>query len=80
MNIQFIILLPLAVAAYFILTDEGAAAAFYYVNRLAFAKIKRYWWWLMNNPHNPVVKYMMYRRSLRIAKEMMVEINNSKET
>ena len=34
----------------------------------------------MNNPRNPVVKYMMYRRSLRIAKEMMVEINNSKET
>ena len=80
MNIQFVILLPLAVVAYFILTDEGVAAAFYYVNRLAFAKIKRYWWWLMNNPRNPVVKYMMYRRSLRIAKEMMVEINNSKET
>ena len=34
----------------------------------------------MNNPRNPVVKYMIYRRSLRIAKEMMVEINNSKET
>ena len=80
MSVQFIILLPLAVVAYFILTDEGAAAAFYYVNRLAFAKIKRYWWWLTNNPHNPVVKYMIYRRSLRIAKEMMVEINNSKET
>ena len=75
MNIQFIILLPLAVVAYFILTDEGVAAAFYYVNKLAFAKIKRYWWWLMNNPRNPVVKYMMYRKNLKLAKELKAKID-----
>jgi len=27
-----------------------------------------------------VVKYLIYRRSLRIAKELMAEINNEKET
>ena len=84
MNLQFIILLPLAVVAYFILTDEGAAAAFYYVNKLAFAKIKRYWWWLMNNPRNPVVKYMVWRRSMKTANRLKKyfdeKINNSKET
>jgi len=50
-----------------------------YVSKLANTKIRRHWWWLTNNPRNPVVKYMIYRRSLRIAKELMVEINKDKE-
>jgi hypothetical protein len=69
-----------AVVAYIIVTDGRAAAAFVYVSKLANTEIKRHWWWLTNNPRNPVVKYMIYRRSLRIAKELMVEINKDKET
>ena len=69
-----------AVVAYVIVTDERVAAAFVYVSKLANTEIKRHWWWLTNNPRNPVVKYMIYRRSLRIAKELMVEINKDKET
>ena len=69
-----------AVVAYIIVTDERAAAAFVYVSKLANTQIKRHWGWLTNNPRNPVVKYMIYRRSLRIAKELMVEINKDKET
>jgi len=42
--------------------------------------IRKHWWWLLNNPKNPVVKYLIYRRSLRLAKELMVEINKEKET
>jgi hypothetical protein len=69
-----------AVVAYIIVTDDRAAAAFVYVSKLANTEIRRHWWWLTNNPRNPVVKYMIYRRSLRIAKELMVEINKDKET
>ena len=69
-----------AVVAYIIVTDDRAAAAFLYVSKLANTEIKRHWWWLTNNPKNPVVKYLIYRRSLRIAKELMVEINKDKET
>ena len=69
-----------AVVAYIIVTDERAAAAFLYVSKLANTEIKRHWWWLTNNPRNPVVKYMIYRRSLRLTKELMVEINKDKET
>ena len=68
-----------AVVAYVIVTDDRAAAAFLYVSKLANTEIKRHWWWLLNNPKNPVVKYMIYRRSLRLAKELMVEINKDKE-
>ena len=69
-----------AVVAFVIVTDENVAAAFVFVFKLANTEIKRHWWWLTNNPKNPVVKYMIYRRSLRLAKELMVEINKDKET
>ena len=79
MNSHIILLGMFAVVAYIIVTDDRAAAAFVYVSKLANTEIKRHWWWLTNNPRNPVVKYMIYRRSLRLAKELMVEINKDKE-
>ena len=80
MDSHIILLGMFAVVAYIIVTDDRAAAAFLYVSKLANTEIKRHWWWLTNNPRNPVVKYMIYRRSLRLAKELMVEINKDKET
>ena len=80
MDSHIVLLGLFAVVAYVIVTDDRAAAAFVYVSKLANTQIKRHWWWLTNNPRNPVVKYMIYRRSLRIAKELMVEINKDKET
>ena len=80
MDSHIILLGMFAVVAYIIVTDERAAAAFVYVSKLANTEIKRHWWWLTNNPRNPVVKYLIYRRSLRLAKELMVEINKDKET
>ena len=68
-----------AVVAYFIVTDESVAAAFFYVTRLAKAYIQRQWWWFLHNPRNPVVKYLIYRRSLKLAEEMMAKINTDKE-
>ena len=65
-----------AVVMYFIVTDESIAAAFYYVTRLAKAYTQRQWWWLLHNPRNPVVKYMMWRRSEKLAKELMDEFKN----
>jgi len=80
MDSHYIILSLFAVAAYFIVTDDSVAAAFYYVTRLAKAYIQRQWWWFTHNPRNPVVKYMIHRRSLKLAKELMGEINKDKET
>ena len=80
MNSHTILLGIFAVVAYIIVTDERAAAAFLYVSKLVDSNIRRHWWWLTNNPRNPVVKYIVYRRSLRLAKELMMEINKEKET
>ena len=79
MDFHYILFVIFAVAAYFIVTDESVAAAFFYVTRLAKAYIQRQLWWLTHNPRNPVVKYMMWRRSLKLAEEMMAKINTDKE-
>jgi len=80
MTTQYFWLVVFAVAVYFIATDESIAAAFYYVIKLAKAYIDQQWWWLLHNPRNPVVKYLIYRRSLKMAENMMAEINRDKET
>ena len=64
-----------AVVAYFIITDENVAAAFVHAFKLVNTNIKRQWWWLTNNPRNPVVKYMMYRKNLKLAKELRAKID-----
>ena len=65
-----------AVVMYFVVTDESIAAAFYYVIKLGQGYIQRQWWWLTHNPANPVVKYMMWRRSEKLAQELMDEFKN----
>ena len=80
MDSHYILFALFAVAAYFIVTDESVAAAFFYVSKLAKAYIDRQWWWLMNNPRNPVVKYLIYRRSLKMAEKIMAAINTKEET
>ena len=79
MDSHYIILSLFAVAAYFIVTDESVAAAFFYVTKLAKAYTQHQWWWLLHNPRNPVVKYLIYRRSVKLAEEMMAKINIDKE-
>ena len=67
-----------AAVAYFIVTDDSIAAAFYYVFRLAKAYIQRQWWWMTHNPANPVVKYFMWRRSMKLAKELQRHFDKNK--
>ena len=70
----------LSVVSFIILTNDNVAAAFYFVLKLVRANLKRHWWWITNNPNNPVIKYIVYRRSIRLAKELIKEINKDNET
>jgi hypothetical protein len=78
MNFQLFSFFLFAVAAYFIVTDESVAAAFYYVYRLAKAYIQRQWWWITHSPRNPVVKYLIWRRSMKLAKELQKYFDENK--
>jgi len=65
-----------AVVAYFIATDDSIAAAFYYVTRIIKNKYLIFQWWLIHNPSTPWAKYSMWRRSNRLAKELMNELKS----
>ena len=58
---------------YLIVTDESVAYAFTLVSKLIKFQYEKQKWWLFNNPRNPVVKWFMWRRSLRIAKQLEKE-------
>jgi len=70
MDSHYIVFAIFAVALYFIVTDESVAAAFYYVTGIVKFHVQRQWWWITHNPRNPVVKYMIWRRSMKLAKEL----------
>ena len=65
-----------AIVSYIIISDRNVADAFVYVFDIVKNKIAKQIWWLKNNPRNPVVKYLMWRRSIKLAKELMDEYQN----
>ena len=75
MTAQYVWFLIFGIIAYVIITDPNVARAFDYVLRLANNNIRHHWWWITHNPRNPVVKYMMYRKNLKLAKELRTKID-----
>jgi len=58
---------------YLIVTDISVAYIFILVSKLIRFQYEKQKWWLLHNPRNPVVKWFMWRRALRIAKELEKE-------
>jgi len=75
MTAQYLWLLIFGVCLYVISTDENVAKAFFYVLELVKTNIRRKWWWITHDPGNPVVKYMMYRKNFKLAKELCAKID-----
>ena len=59
---------------YLIVTDNSVAYAFALVLKLIKFQYEKQKWWLLNNPRNLVVKWFMWSRALRIAKELEKEL------
>ncbi len=62
-----------AVSAYFIVTDNSVATMVNLISKLVGIWFEKKKWLLLNNPRNPVVKYLMWRRALKLAKELEKE-------
>ena len=69
-------LIIFAVLAYVIVTDNSVAKFFTYSYDLLKNKIIKEIWWIKNNPQNPIVKYLIWRRSMKLAKQIHKELNN----
>lgn len=64
-------------SAWFIINDESVRKAFVYITDLISIKFRMRVWWLLNNPRNPVVKYMMKRRSEKMAEELLKQFKDN---
>jgi hypothetical protein len=62
--------------AYLIITDQSVAKGFYMLTQLARVQYEKTKWWILHNPANPIVKYLMWRRSNKLAKELMSELES----
>jgi hypothetical protein len=58
---------------YLVATDDSVAYAVTLVSKILRFQYEKQKWWLLHNPANPIVKHLMWRRSLRIAKELEKE-------
>jgi len=58
---------------YLIATDESVAYAVVLVSKIVKFQYEKTKWWVLHNPANPVVKWFMWRRALRLAKELEKE-------
>ena len=76
MSPQYIYFIIFAVLAYVIVTDNSVASAVVLITRMIKLQYEKTKWWLIHNPANPVVKYMIWRRSMKLAKELEKELND----
>jgi hypothetical protein len=76
MTTQYIYLIIFFCLGYLIVTDPSIAKLVVYavgLLRFQYEKIK---WWTLHNPSNPVVKYLMWKRAMKLAKELQDEFRN----
>jgi len=60
---------------YLVATDDSVAYAVTLVSKLVRFQYEKQKWWLLHNPRNIIVRWMMWRNALRMAKELEKEFN-----
>ena len=73
MNFKYYLILIFCFFLWLIYTDASVARLFVLLTALARIQYQRIKWWILYNPANPIVKWLMWRNALRIAKELEKE-------
>ena len=76
MNAQYAWFALFGIILYVIAVDENVAKAVDYVITIIKNNFRKQWWWLKNNPRNPIVKYLMWRRSMKLAEKILKTKHN----
>ena len=76
MVVTYTYLIIFGCLAYLIITDESVAKAVYFISKIVQNQLSMIKWWVINNPRTPWRRYLMYRQSMKMAKELMKEFNN----
>ena len=59
---------------YLIATEDSVAYAVVLISKIMKFQYEKQKWWLLHNPKNPVVKWFMWKRALKLAKELEKEL------
>ena len=73
MNPLYIYFIIFFCIGYLIVTDASVARLFVLLTGLARVQYEKIKWWVLYNPRNIIVRWMMYRNSMRMAEELMKE-------
>ncbi len=63
--------------AYLIVTDQSVSRAFYMLTQLARVQYEKTKWWILHSPDNLIVRWLIHRRSMKMAKELMKEFEKT---
>lgn len=70
----FFVLTVFGFLLYFVVTDSSAAAFVDLITKMGRFQYEKMKWWILHNPRNPIVKWLMWKRALRIAKDLEKEL------
>ena len=73
MNPLYVYFIIFFCIGYLIVTDASVARLFVLLTALARVQYEKIKWWVLYNPANPIVKWLMWRNALRLAKELEKE-------
>lgn len=63
------------IIGYFVVTDKSLATFLVLTQKRIELEYEKLKWKIMQSPDNPIVKYMIWRRSIKLAKKLRKEFN-----
>lgn len=63
------------IIGYFVVTDKSLATFFVLTQKRIELEYEKLKWKIMQSPDNPIVKYMIWRKSIKLAKKLRKEFN-----
>ena len=76
MNTTYIYFVIFFCIGYLIVTDHSVARGFYMLTQLARVEYEKVKWWILHSPDNLIVRWLIHKRSMKLAKELMDEYKN----
>lgn len=71
------LLLFFGILFYIVGTQPTAAKFIVLAQRYIEIQYRKSKWWILNNPRNPVVKYFIWRRSIKLAEDVRKRLEKS---
>lgn len=75
MNLYYFWISFFAILAYFIVTDNSFSTFIVLISKIFRVWYEKTKWWILHNPSNPIVKFIIWRKSIKLAEELLKEYN-----